>query len=134
MLEMNAYDWKADADAVFEVVGVRVFLIAAAVYVPFMLLLQRAFARRPPLDTPVLLLCWNAFLALASGFAGFFVVRDLVFAWPDVCDPSMYLHRSSRLVLIFNLTKCFEWVDTLFLVMKKREVTNTGRLVLCTLT
>jgi hypothetical protein len=117
------YHWKAEADTVFDVISVRAFLISAACYVPFVLLLQRAFRARKPVDTPLLLNGWNAFLALGSAYAAVYVVGDLVFSWPQICDPALYSqHVSSRWVLIFNLTKALEWVDTLFLVLKKREV------------
>ncbi len=131
---MGVYDWKAEADAVFEVIPVRAFLVAAALYIPVVLVLQRAFAKRPPLDTPLLLNAWNAFLSIASGYGAFYVLRDLALAWPDVCDPSVYLHSSARFVLIFNLTKALEWVDTLFLVLKKREVSANSFHAKCIVT
>ncbi len=120
------YSWEADVKAVFSVVPLNLFLWAAAAYLPFVFLLQRSFRKASSLDLSVPLALWNAFLSIGSGYCAFFVWRDLLIPLVNsedkFCNFGVYQHVSSRFVILFNLTKALEWIDTLFLVVKKKEV------------
>lgn len=58
------------------------------------------------------------FVCLNSRFTRLFLLRQE----DKLCSLDVFAHPSMRLVLIFNFTKALEWVDTLFLVLRKKPL------------
>jgi elongation of very long chain fatty acids protein 6 len=74
------------------------------------------------------LFLWNMLLSVLSGIGAFHILpwlfnnileRGIL---SNVCDHQIaYTSYIGWYISIFNLTKCVEWIDTLFLVLRKRS-------------
>ena len=77
------------------------------------------------------LFLWNIFMSFAS-FLGFYLIivdqiqTDSVYYSKSFCDPPLILGKTQANVqlvcYIFCYTKFLEWIDTFFLVIKKRKI------------
>lgn len=120
------YSWKDDSEAVFGTIPVQWFIFAAVMYLPVVMALRMWMSRRNAFLLERPLVVWNAFMSVASGVCGYFVIRDLlvplVRGSDKLCDLSVFAHPSMRFILLFNFSKALEWVDTLFLVLRKKPL------------
>lgn len=117
------WNWEQTVTAFFAVVPVWYFLVAAALYLPAVFWGQRFMRNRNAYDLRIALGVWNTVMAVLSGYAG---VQLLFHAFLprffEVCSLERYSVPAVQLVFIFNVTKALEWVDTLFLILRKRPV------------
>jgi hypothetical protein len=97
------YDWASEASAVFKVLPVNWFLIAAALYLPVVFVAQRLLRHVGPFALNTILMLWNLFLSLSSGYCAYFVWKDLFLPQLQsgtldgmTCSTQAYLHESVR--------------------------------------
>lgn len=118
------FDFGEAAAAYFDVVPVWLYLVAISAYYPIVRWGQRRMARRTAFDLKVPLFAWNVFMSLASAYVAVRLVLEFdPFSHEfRVCDQSVMTKPAAWFILLFNVTKPIEWVDTLFLVLRKRRV------------
>ena len=120
---------SAAVQRVFGFVPLEIFLAVAALYLPLVWLGARLMRHRQAFDLQYVIVAWNAVLSLLSGWAAFFVVRDVFIPLVQrddwLCDHTIFdsLDWSVMYILVFNLTKAIEFGDTVFLVLRKRPLT-----------
>jgi hypothetical protein len=106
--------------------------ILAAGYLPVIFLLKHWMKDRPPLKGEIsnrLLGTWNLFLGISSAVGAYYT---LPYLWQDiqthgftnsVCQGNYSYHDlTSHIVILFNLSKFLEFVDTLFIVFRKADL------------
>jgi elongation of very long chain fatty acids protein 6 len=120
----KGWNFPEAANAYFEVVPVWVYLAACAAYYPAMRAGQRWMEKRPAYRLKYPLLAWNVFMSAVSFYAWVQIDIHLQPFRVDfpVCDQRVMNDPAAWFILVFNLTKPLEWVDTAFLVLRKRRV------------
>jgi hypothetical protein len=124
MTNVEKWNFANAANEYFEIVPVWVYLLACVAYYPALRWGQRQMKNRPAYDLTLPLIGWNLFMSLASFYAGtrlLFALDPFSLSFP-VCNQSIMNHPVAWFILVFNLTKPLEWIDTVFLVLRKRRV------------
>ena len=104
--------------------------IAAALFLPGVVIGQRFMRDRKEWSVTAPLVIWNAFMSLFSAYMALGAVGMLIDEWRThdtlsglLCDASVYSRDPrSWSIFLFNATKFLEWVDTFFLIVRKRDV------------
>ena len=111
--------------ACFDVVPIEVYLVACAAYYFVMRAGQMWMVTRPAYDLHRPVFVWNLFMGILSAAGAAMLLGSLApfSPWFKVCAVNEVMnHRVTWVILVFNLTKPLEWVDTIFLVLRKRPV------------
>ena len=123
---MTTADWDfSTAAAVYlAVVPAWQYVVAALLYYPAVKWGQRMMHERRPFQLRWWLTAWNATVSVLSGYAGLKLLLgyNLLAGDVDVCDVTVMQNPLAWYILVFNLTKPLEWIDTVFLVLRKRRV------------
>eukprot|EP01067_Filipodium_phascolosomae_P005645 Filipodium_phascolosomae@DN3726_c0_g1_i1.p1 len=94
-----------------------------ALYGPIIYGLQRYMKNRPPMNLKWAAFSWNITLSILSGIGAVVLLIDNPWQHSLMYLKELEFVPTRRLVtVIFALTKCVEYGDTLFLVLKKRPV------------
>ena len=102
--------------------------IIAALYCPTIFFLKAFMEKREPFKLKWTVAAWNFGLSVFSFVAAINVVPLLVLnIWQQgfmtsVCDASVYNSPAAWWIFVFNLSKVPEFVDTIWLRLKKRDV------------
>lgn len=106
-------------------------LYAAVAYLPTIFLLRKWMANREPLGLKIPLALWNLALAIFS-FCGLIAMVPTAFSHvfqkhggqmaQSVCDRSIFDHESTVWVHFFCLSKIPEFVDTIFICLRKKPL------------
>jgi len=102
--------------------------IIGVLYLPVIFGIKYFMKHREPFDLKYILAFWNFGLAIFSltGFLALipFSLRILLTQTPlkTVCDYSVYLHNEAIWVFYFNNSKVFEFIDTIFVVLRKKPL------------
>ena len=106
------------------------FKVAGLIYYPSLRIGQSVMKNKEPYKIKKILFCWNFFMAFMSALGAFYTVPFLlkaVYNWEGnrvYCDNQTIINNRTiyPIILVFAWTKIFEWVDTLFLVLRKRKI------------
>jgi elongation of very long chain fatty acids protein 6 len=105
------------------------YLFAAIIYLPMIWISQQIMKNRQPFSLKKPLFIWNLLLSILSGIGSYYVLtwiyKDLEnnSLQENVCDyQKAYANEISWYVGIFNITKILEWIDTIFLVLRKKKI------------
>lgn len=110
----------------------NVLTICAVMYLPMIFSIKWFMADKQAFKSPFynkILGLWNLFLGVASGFGAYyllpFVINDINQNGliNSICTGRYFNHDlSSHIVILFNFSKFFEFVDTLFIVFRKSHL------------
>jgi len=120
-------DWEALTREYFSKYWLFLGIIGA-LYLPVIFGIKYFMKHREPFDFKYILALWNFGLAIFSltGFLSLlpFSFRILLTQTPlkNVCDYSVYLHSEAIWVFYFNNSKVVEFVDTIFVVLRKKPL------------
>jgi elongation of very long chain fatty acids protein 6 len=121
------FDWEKQSIAVYDKYAI-LFGMIAMMYLPTVFGLKQYMENRKPYNLQVPLVCWNFGLAIFSLYGAIVTVPPALGRIQKtgmlaaICDNSCYLHPASGMVLYFNLSKMPEFVDTIFLRLRKKPV------------
>jgi len=123
------YNWHRDARGLLWPHLTIPFAMAALLYYPTMRMGIQQMSARKPFDLRVPLCAWNVLLSALSAIGAYYVLghlrhelntRELTAV---VCDHrSAYTSGAAMFVALFNFSKIFEWGDTIFLILRKKNV------------
>jgi len=122
-----AFDWEGIAMDFYNR-HIIFFITCGVLYLPVVFGIKYVMRNREPFDLKHLLAFWNFGLALFSlvGMVSMFThsFRILLTQTPlqNVCDSRIYSHDDATWVFYFNVSKAVEFVDTLFIVMRKKPL------------
>lgn len=96
-------------------------------YIPFIFSLKFYMKNKKAFNLKVPLVFWNFIAALFSTVAFFYTVPVLIENinnnfHDSVCDYKCYFKKESFWIFLFNASKVFEWIDTLFILLRKRKL------------
>ena len=123
----STFDWDKDSVGVYEKYAIPIALMAM-MYLPAVFGLKQYMENREAFQLKGPLVCWNILLAVFSLYGA---IVTLPPAWKKIqsvgtltaiCDSSCYYHPAAGMVLYFNLSKIPEFVDTIFLRLRKKPV------------
>jgi len=121
------YNWFINGKGMFN--PPYLFYSLALMYYPCILLGKRMMKNREPFVLRELLFVWNAFMSLMS-FIGCSILFPYIYEQSltqnlhtMMCAHDLfYTSRVAYVVAIFNATKCLEWGDTVFLILRKKRI------------
>ena len=124
----NVEGWRSHSVKFFD--DHFIFLaISLLAYPPVIFGLVQFMKNREPFDLRVPLILWNLFLALFSLLGAIYMIPLFPIAlseygwWTSVCSRWCYgIGGNAFLVFLFDLSKVFEFVDTLFIVLRKKPL------------
>jgi len=106
--------------------------LSALAYLPLVFVGQKLMKTKQPYNFSLILAAWNFLLGAGSALAGYYVISTLFhriietnFSISEItCDKLCYIQHAStsRWVFFFNLSKVFEFVDTWFLILRKKPI------------
>lgn len=121
------FKWIPDATKFYDD---HVYILSALViaYLPVIFGLQYVMKNRAPFDLRWALIPWNAGLAIFSAVGFYYTLPEFLknlmsrpFA-DVICDPRCYSFPSARWIFFFNVSKFFEFGDTIFIVLRKKPL------------
>ena len=121
------FDWEKQSIAVYDKYAI-LFGMIAMMYLPTVFGLKNYMDKREAYDLKVPLVCWNFLLAIFSLYGAIVTMPPALERIQQngmlsaICDNSCYVHPASGMVLYFNLSKMPEFVDTIFLRLRKKPV------------
>jgi elongation of very long chain fatty acids protein 6 len=124
----NVQGWRDQSVKFFDDHAV-LFAMSVLLYPPVIYWLYHIMKTRNAFDLRLPLILWNVFLAMFS-FLGAVALIPLIpdsiqnFGWwNSVCTRWCYgFAEGEFLVFLFDISKVFEFVDTIFIVLRKREL------------
>jgi hypothetical protein len=126
--EVNNYNWHVE---MMEFTYDRRWLLTAATiaYLALVYFGPILMRDREPIKFKWMLFAWNIFLSVSSGIGFYHSIIYIVGNWPKhrdpvamVCDTSCYITPLAWYMRMFVISKLLEWVDTVFLVLRKRPI------------
>jgi len=124
----NVQGWKDTSVAFFDD-HFYFFLISVLLYPPVIYGLYIWMKDRKPYDLRTELIWWNWFMAAFSFIGTYYLIPILPIGiseagwWGSVCTRWCFSYNAGSVVgFIFDCSKVLEFVDTLFLVLRKREL------------
>ena len=123
----DRFDWENDSIGVYDR-NAKLFSVIAMMYVPVVFALEQVMKYREPFKLTGLLIFWNFLLSILSGYGAYLTVpQGFIFyrekGWTGaVCNLDCYHHPYAVIILLFNLSKMGEFVDTIFLRLRKKPV------------
>ena len=97
-------------------------------YLPSIYYLQDYMSTRNAIKLNKLLFLWNLIASLLSGYGAYYIlpliINNVISNGIDhqICDITQYDGFPGLIMFIFNITKMLEWVDTIFLVLRKKKI------------
>lgn len=123
----EAFDWENDSIGFYNKYA-SLFGFIGLMYLPMVFGLKHYMHTREPLDLKGVLIVWNLLLAVLSAYGAYFTVpqgwkfiQDNGFV-EGICDTNCYVHPYAVIILLFNLSKMAEFVDTILLRFRKKPV------------
>jgi hypothetical protein len=123
----EAFDWENDSIGFYNKYA-SLFGFIGLMYLPMVFGLKHYMHTREPLDLKGVLIVWNLLLAVLSAYGAYFTVpqgwkfiQDNGFV-EGICDTKCYVHPYAVIILLFNLSKMAEFVDTILLRFRKKPV------------
>ena len=126
-VENRQYNWFNDARAYFYPDYTLYFALAAMLYYPLLCLGISVMKKLNPFELRAPLILWNALLSVLSGYGayhvGMYAVNLNGTLLDAVCNHErLYTSEVAWVLAAFNGTKIFEWVDTMFLILRKKKI------------
>jgi len=129
-LSNPAFDWRALRNKLhLEQHWDEIFLVGGCFYFPVIFGIRQCMVGRQPFDLRRLLAVWNFIASGLSGYAAYHVIPDLVILVEkhgfvrSLCMPDLvYSSPSAIFIFFFNFTKCLEWIDSVFLALRKKSM------------
>ena len=121
------YNWFITGRSYFYPRYTLFFACMAIAYYPLMCLGISVMKHREPFQLKRPLLLWNAFLSIGSAYGAYHILR-YIYNTPmtfhvSVCNHELlYTSEVAWIIAAFNGTKIFEWLDTLFLILRKKKI------------
>lgn len=104
----------------------NLFAISAILYLPFLFLGQYLMRNRDPvrsifgISITVYSFIWNMTIGIMSGIGAYYVIPGLNI---NFCSSLCYDNSLASLTTyIFCVTKMLEWIDTIFLILRKKKI------------
>jgi elongation of very long chain fatty acids protein 6 len=104
-------------------------LLSVLLYPPVIYGLKQYMETREAFDLRIPLICWNVFLAVFSLIGSIYLIPIV---WPGVATGGWWGSMCTRwcyaysfggfYVFLFDLSKVFEFVDTIFIVLRKKPL------------
>jgi len=105
------------------------FIVASFLYLPLIWIGQQIMKNKQPYLLKKPLLFWNLSLSILSGIGSYYVLSWIYMDLQDnnlqssVCNyQKPFSNKIAWYVGVFNLTKIFEWIDTIFLILRKKKI------------
>ena len=123
----RSYNWFINARSMFT--PSIIFWILAILYYPSIIIGRKIMINRSPFILKKILFTWNICLSLLSLY-GFIILFPYIYEKYHQLDINsmicaheiFYTSNVAYVVAIFNVTKCLEWVDTIFLILRKKPI------------
>ncbi|VVU94417.1 GNS1/SUR4 family [seawater metagenome] len=122
------FNWYTDVRGFFLEYALF-FTIASLSYYPLMCLGVRLMKNRQSFDCKIPLFLWNMFLSIFSTVGAISLSKILysqlttLSLVDSICDhKTPYTSESAYFLWLFVISKVFEWVDTIFLILKKKNI------------
>ncbi len=123
------FDWFKDGRGMMWPDNHSFFVIAGFLYCPLLYLSIKLMKNFSPFNLRFPLFIWNLTIGLLSALGAYNV---LPWIYQDLqknnfndhmCDHgNAFTSNAAFYVAVFNATKIFEWIDTLFLVLRKKKI------------
>ena len=113
----------------------KIFFLLSFLYLPMIYLGQKYMKNRKTVVVNNYLFTWNIFMSICS-FIGTVISMPLLVSrlydkglqgylcdiesYPNYSTPKYY--KIQLVIFIYSTTKVFEWIDTIFLILKKRKI------------
>jgi elongation of very long chain fatty acids protein 6 len=124
----NVDGWERNSVAFFNR-HFYVFAIALALYLPVIFGIQRYMRDRPPFELRVPLIAWNWVMCLFSLWGTWYCFPSFIPSlmesgwWGSLCTRWCFSYNAAAfLVFLFDVSKICEFVDTLFVVLRKKKL------------
>ena len=106
------------------------YLFIFVFYYPAMKFGQKIMSSREPFSLKIPLFLWNMFVSVTSGLCAFTVGKLLFHRLlyntnhnELICDHEfLYTKKESWYIIMFVISKYFELIDTIFLVLRKKKI------------
>jgi len=104
------------------------FLIMSICYLPLIYILKKYMSTRQAFNLKIPLFAWNIIASLLSGYGAFYTLPMIYTNVINnglnnqVCDITQYNSFAGLIIFIFNVTKMLEWIDTIFLILRKKNI------------
>jgi len=104
--------------------------ISLLLYLPTIFLTKAIMKDKQQYDLRTYLFLWNAFLAFFSLIGTYYMIRDSIIKfWIEqvsiselICDQTCSSYSTYRWIFYFNFSKVFEFLDTVFIVLRKKPL------------
>jgi elongation of very long chain fatty acids protein 6 len=121
------FKWIPDATSFYDD---NLYILAGSVllYLPLIFGIKAFMKNREAFDLRWALVPWNIGLAVFSAMGFYYTVPEIFHNLRTrpfsevICDPSCYALPSARWIFFFNVSKFFEFGDTLFIVLRKKPL------------
>eukprot|EP00003_Mantamonas_plastica_P014237 TRINITY_DN246_c0_g1_i1.p1 TRINITY_DN246_c0_g1~~TRINITY_DN246_c0_g1_i1.p1 ORF type:complete len:360 (+),score=137.08 TRINITY_DN246_c0_g1_i1:392-1471(+) len=123
----QAYDWVKDSVGFYDTYN-QWFILAALTYIPLVFSLHLLMKKRTEFQLKTPLIVWNFLLAAFSILGAvhtipYLYTKVMTSSFQDsICDNSCFTNPNAYWIFWFNMSKVPEFVDTVFLVLRKRPV------------
>ena len=123
------FNWFVDGRNMMPMQLYGMYFTLAVLFVPMISVGQSIMKNREPYCLKYPLFLWNACMSIMSGIGAYYTCSYLVHAimeWETmnvVCDhETVYTSDIAWYIVVFNATKILEWIDTVFLVLRKKKI------------
>jgi elongation of very long chain fatty acids protein 6 len=123
------FDWFRDGRGMMWPDNHNFFVIAGFLYCPILYLSIKIMKYFKPFNLRLPLFIWNLTIGILSGIGAYkvlpWIYNDLQYNnFNDhICNhENAYTSNVAFYVAVFNATKIFEWIDTIFLVLRKKKI------------
>lgn len=123
------FDWFNDGRGMMWPDKHYFFVIAGLLYCPILFLSIKIMHHITPFKLKLPLFIWNLTMGILSGIGAYNVIPWIFNDLQNnnivnhLCDhENAFSSKAAFYVALFNATKIFEWIDTIFLVLRKKKV------------
>lgn len=122
------YNWFTQGRSLMPIKYSNYYFMALILYYPSILLGKLIMSKFSAFKLERPLFIWNMFMSLASGYLFYLLYPLMVdsLKWTEedrYCQHGLiYASKYAWIIALFNATKICEWIDTIFLILRKRKI------------
>lgn len=123
------YNWFIDARNMIPLDYYYIYIILSLLFIPLINFGVKYMKYKRPFSLKGLLFLWNISVSILSGIGAYYTVPYLINGfntWEEeeiYCShQKVYTSDIAWYIGVFNATKIFEWIDTIFLILRKKKI------------